>query len=377
MSNGAVNRWTLAVVVALITILFLAMIRQFIMPLILAGIFSALSYPIYSKFEKWFKGRRSPASAVTVIIILCVIIVPLSGLLTIVAAQAVKIGTIAKPWIEQQISEPGTITGLLQQHLPFYETIAKPFEQYHDQIISKAGELIGSLSSFIIDKFKAATIGTANMIISVFIMLYCMFFFLIEGDKILKKILYYLPLEDHDERRLLDKFTSITRATLKGTLIIGILQGGLAGLAFAVLGIHSAVFWGTLMAVLSVIPSVGSAIIWFPTVIYLLVAGHIAKGIILFVFCAFVVGSMDNLLRPKLVGKDTEMHELMILFGTLGGIIMFGMVGMIIGPVVAGLFVTVWEIYGMEFREILPEVKIFSQKEKVDLCEEDIKEDQE
>ena len=377
MNNGAVNRWTLAVVVALITILFLAMIRQFIMPLILAGIFSALSYPIYSKFEKWFKGRHSPASAVTVIIILCVIIVPLSGLLTIVAAQAVKIGTIAKPWIEQQISEPGTITGLLQQHLPFYETIAKPFEQYHDQIISKAGELIGSLSSFIIDKFKAATIGTANMIISVFIMLYCMFFFLIEGDKILKKILYYLPLEDHDERRLLDKFTSITRATLKGTLIIGILQGGLAGLAFAVLGIHSAVFWGTLMAVLSVIPSVGSAIIWFPTVIYLLVAGHIAKGIILFVFCAFVVGSMDNLLRPKLVGKDTEMHELMILFGTLGGIIMFGMVGMIIGPVVAGLFVTVWEIYGMEFREILPEVKIFSQKEKVDLCEEDIKEDQE
>jgi len=377
MDKGSINKWTLAVVVLLISILFLAMIRQFIMPLILAGIFSALSYPIYLKFEKWFGNRRSPASAVTVIIILCVIIVPLSGLLAIVAAQAVKIGAIAKPWIEQQISEPVAITNLMQQHMPFYETIIKPFEQYQDQIISKAGELIGSMSSFIIDKFKAATIGTAHMIISVFIMLYCMFFFLIEGDKILKKILYYLPLEDHDERRLLDKFTSITRATLKGTLVIGILQGGLAGLAFAVLGIPSAVFWGTLMAVLSVIPSVGSAIIWAPTVIYLLVTGHIAKGIILFVFCAFVVGSMDNLLRPKLVGKDTEMHELMILFGTLGGIIMFGMVGMIIGPIIAGLFVTVWEIYGLEFKEILPEVKIFSQKEKIELSEKNPGEDPE
>ena len=375
MSKGNVNRWTLGVVVLLISVLFLAMIRQFIMPLILAGIFSALSYPIYSKFEKWFKGKRGPASAVTVIIILCVIILPLSGLLVIVAAQAVKVSSVAAPWIKDQLSQPHAITNLLQQYMPFYETIIKPFEQIQDQIIAKAGELAGSLSSFIIDKFKAGAIGTANMIISVFIMLYCMFFFLIEGDKILKKILYYLPLEDHDERRLLDKFTSVTRATLKGTLVIGILQGGLAGLAFAVLGIPSALFWGTLMAVLSVIPSVGSAIIWFPTVIYLLITGHVAKGIILFVFCAFVVGSMDNLLRPKLVGKDTEMHELMILFGTLGGIIMFGMVGMIIGPVIAALFVTVWEIYGIEFKEVLPEVKIFSQKEKAGVCEEAPKEE--
>ena len=377
MSKGTINTWTLAIVVLSISGLFLAMIRQFIMPLLLAGIFSALSYPIYSKFKKWFGERRGPASAVTVLIILCVIIVPLSGLLAIVTAQAVKIGALATPWIKKQISEPAAISGLLQHHMPFYETIIKPFEQYQDQIISKAGELIGGLSSFIIDKFKAATIGTANMIVSVFIMLYCMFFFLIEGDSILKKILYYLPLEDHDERRLLDKFTSITRATLKGTLVIGILQGGLAGLAFAVLGIPSAVFWGTLMAVLSVIPSIGSAIIWFPTVIYLLVTGHIAKGVILFVFCAFVVGSMDNLLRPKLVGKDTEMHELMILFGTLGGIFMFGIVGMIIGPVVAGLFVTVWDIYGIEFKEVLPEVKIFSQRETSETCADNTEQDME
>jgi predicted PurR-regulated permease PerM len=292
--------------------------------------------------------------------------VPLAGLLGIVANQAVKIGTAAKPWIEHQISEPGTLSQSLQS-LPFYETI----EPYRNQIISKAGELVGSTSGFIIEKLTSATMGTFNIIVGVFIMLYCMFFFLIEGDRILEKILYYLPLEDHDERRILDKFTSITRATIKGTLVIGVLQGGLAGLAFAVLGIPSAVFWGTVMAVLSVIPSVGSALVWFPAVIYLVTTGHIAKGIGLFVFCAFVVGSLDNLLRPKLVGKDTQMHELMILFGTLGGIFMFGMVGIIIGPIIAGLFVTVWEIYGIAFQDVLPEVKLFPQKEKLETLEEE------
>jgi len=366
MNKGTVNKWTLLVVVLLISALFFAMIRQFLMAIFLAGIFSALSFPMYRKFEIWFGGRRIPASAVTIIVIVCVILVPLASLLGIVANQAVKIGTVAKPWIEHQISEPGTLSQSLQS-LPFYETI----EPYRNQIISKAGEMAGSMSGFIIDKLTSATMGTFNIVINVFIMLYCMFFFLIEGDLILKKMLYYLPLEDHDERRILDKFTSITRATIKGTLVIGVLQGGLAGLAFAVLGIPSAVFWGTVMAVLSVIPSVGSALVWFPAVIYLAATGHIAKGIGLFVFCAFVVGSLDNLLRPKLVGKDTQMHELMILFGTLGGIFMFGTVGIIIGPIIAGLFVTVWEIYGIAFQDVLPEVKLFSQKEEPETLEEE------
>lgn len=123
-----------------------------------------------------------------------------------------------------------------------------------------------------------------------------------------------MPLKDHDEQRILDKFTSVTRATLKGTLMIGVLQGGMAGLAFAFLGIPSTVFWGTIMAILSVIPSIGSALVWVPTAIYLAITGHLAKGIGLFIFCGAVVGSLDNLLRPILVGKDTQMHELMIFF---------------------------------------------------------------
>jgi predicted PurR-regulated permease PerM len=216
--------------------------------------------------------------------------------------------------------------------------------------------MVGGISGFLINRLSSVTLGTVNFLFMLFIMLYTMFFFLMDGDKLIDKILYYLPLEDHDERRILNKFTSVTRATLKGTAVIGLLQGVLAGSAFAVVGIDSAVFWGTVMAVLSFIPGIGAALVWVPAVIFLAATGHLAKAIGLGVFCAAVVGSIDNLLRPILVGRDTQMHELMILFGTLGGIIMFGVVGIIIGPIIAALFVTVWDIYGLAFKEVLPEV---------------------
>jgi len=214
-----------------------------------------------------------------------------------------------------------------------------------------------SISNFLINGLSSAAFGTVNFLFMGFIFLYTMFFFLMEGDKLLARILYYLPLKDQDESRLLEKFTSVTRATLKGTAIIGVIQGGLAGLAFVVVGIDSAIFWGTIMTVLSIIPAVGSGLIWFPAAIILFVGGSHVKAVGLLLFCGLLVGSLDNFLRPRMVGRDIKMHDLMILFGTLGGISLFGIIGFIIGPIVAALFITVWEIYGEAFRDVLPEVK--------------------
>jgi predicted PurR-regulated permease PerM len=204
-----------------------------------------------------------------------------------------------------------------------------------------------------------------------FVMLYSMFFFLLDGDKFMKKMMYYLPLNSSDENHMLDKFTSVTRATLKGTLLIGVLQGGLAGLAFFVVGLPNAVFWGAIMAVLSIIPSVGSALVWIPAAIILIANGQMAAGIGLIIFCGVLVGSLDNLLRPILVGKDTKLHELMIFLSTLGGIFMFGVVGLFVGPSIASLFVAIWEMYGVAFKDILPEVKSTSstQDSNIDTTE--------
>ena len=352
MNKEAINKWVLLLLVFFISALFLSMIRQFLMAIFLAGIFSALSYPLYRRFERWFGGRRGLASIATLVLIVFVIIIPLGALMGIVTAEAIKVGEAVTPWVAKRLSQPDEISNALKS-LPIYDRI----EPYRNLILTRAGQLVGHISGFLINRLRSVTLGTVNFIFMLFIMLYTMFFFFMDGDKLINKILYYLPLEDQDERRMLNKFTSVTRATLKGTAVIGILQGTLAGAAFAVVGIDSAVFWGAIMAVLSFIPGIGT-LVWGPAVIILAATGHLAKAIGLGVFCAAVVGSIDNLLRPILVGRDTQMHELMILFGTLGGIIMFGMVGIIIGPIIAALFVTIWDIYGVAFQDVLPSVGV-------------------
>ncbi len=346
------NRFSMAFLLlaaVFISVLFILMIRSFLIAVLMAGIFSALARPLYGHFERRFRGRRSPASLASLLVIILVVLIPLGGLLGIVAAEAIRVGESVMPWIQKQLSEPTGLADLLQK-LPFYAQI----EPYQEQILRKAGELIGSASEFMIAGLSSATVMTVNFLFQLFVFLYSMYFFLMEGDKLLAKITFYIPLEEKDERRMLGKFTSVTRATLKGTAVIGIIQGGLAGLAFALVGIPSAVFWGTIMVVLSVIPGIGTGLVWIPAAVILAASGHLAKGVALALFCGLVVGSCDNLLRPRLVGKDTQLPELLIFFGTLGGLIFFGVLGFIIGPIVAALFVTIWEIYGEVFKHVLP-----------------------
>jgi len=351
MNQGVVNKTVLAVMVIAITALFLSMIHQFFMAILLAGLFSAMARPIYRRFRVLFKGRRHLASATTMLLMIVVVLIPLLLLVGVIVGQAIDVGQAVTPWIKQNLEQPDKLTAYLQD-LPFYEYL----EPYRGIILEKAGQLVGSVSNWIVGGLSQATFGTANFLFMTFVFLYTIYFLQMDGGKLVKKILYYLPLNSDDESLMLDKFTSVTRAMLKGTLMIGILQGGLAGIAFAVAGIDNAVFWGTIMAVLSVIPSVGSALVWIPASIILIMQGEVTAGVGLLAFCGLIVGSLDNVLRPMLVGKDTKMHELMIFFGTLGGILMFGIAGILIGPVIASLFVTIWELYGIAFSDYLPEV---------------------
>jgi len=334
-----------------ISALFFSMIHPFLMAIFLAGLFSAMARPVYRRLNIKFKGHRHLASVTTLLLMIVVVLIPLFLLVGLIVGQAIDVGQTVTPWIKLNLEQPDKLTAYLQQ-LPFYEYI----EPYRGIILEKAGQLVGTISNWIVGGLSQATLGTANFLFMTFVFLYTMYFFQMEGGKLIKKILYYLPLNSDDESLMLDKFTSVTRATLKGSLMIGVLQGGLAGGAFAVAGIDNAVFWGTVMAVLSVIPSVGSALVWLPASIILIMQDSIAAGVGLMVFCGLIVGSLDNVLRPILVGKDTKMHELMIFFGTLGGILMFGIAGIFIGPVIASLFVTIWELYGIAFNDYLPEV---------------------
>jgi predicted PurR-regulated permease PerM len=345
-SNGFLLLLTIGV-----SILFFRMIRPFFMAVLLAGIFSGMAYPLYRRLQRWFKGRKAPASIATILIVLLLIVGPLSGFLGIVVSQAINVSQSVSPWVEQQVGQTDRLDELLSR-LPFYQK----WEPYKNQVAAKIGQFAGNIGSFLVNSVASATRGTASFMLSLFIMLYAMFFFLMGGREILEKILYYMPLGPKEENRMVEKFVSVTRATIKGTMVIGLIQGTLAGLGFFVAGIGGAAFWGTVMAVLSIIPGVGTALVWIPAVIYLIAVGKITAGILLAVWCIAIVGTVDNVLRPNLVGRDTKMSDLMILLGTLGGILVFGAVGFIVGPIIAALFVTIWEMYGEAFKEYLPEV---------------------
>jgi len=350
MTTTKFRRSFLILLVGGISIAFLAMIRTFLMTILMAALFTAVSRGLFRRLTRLMRGREAPAAIATLLVLLAVVVVPLLVVLGAVANEARRVNETILPGVQDLINQPSQLDEWLRL-LPGYDRIAP----YRSQILTKAGELVGSAGGFMFNALSATTRAGVLFIFHFVVMLYTMYFFLIDGPKILKAIMAHLPMAESDKDRMLEKFVSVARATLKGTVIIGLVQGVLGGLAFWVAGIEGAIFWGTVMTVLSIIPGIGSALVWVPAAILLVATGSVLKGILLAAFCALVIGSVDNLLRPVLVGRDTQMHELLIFFSTLGGLLAFGAMGFILGPILAALFLTVWEIFGTSFQRELQE----------------------
>ncbi len=346
------HRVFILILVAVISAVFLQMIRGFIVTVLMAAIFSGLAHPLYRRVLHLVRGRRATAAVLTLLVVLLVVVTPLVVFMGIVATEALDISQSVTPWVRQHIREPSKL-GQLLERLPYADQIQAQVQAYSAPIIEKMGELAGRVSSFLVNSLSAATRGTVGFLFQLFVMLYAMFFFLAGGRQVLHRTLGYVPLPEADKELMVDKFVSVARATLKGTFVVGVVQGGLAGLALAVVGIQGATFWGTLMVVLSIVPALGTALVWVPAVAYLFAVGKTTSAIGLALWCALIVGTVDNFLRPKLVGRDTKMPDLLILLSTFGGLSMFGVVGFVLGPIIAALFIAVWRIYGAAFGELL------------------------
>jgi predicted PurR-regulated permease PerM len=337
--------------VAGISLLFLLVIRRFLLAVLLAAVFSGMAYPLYRWMLRRLWRRRALAGIATILVLLLGVALPLAGFLTMVAAEAVQVSQGAGDWFQQQQGRLDDLRSLAER-IPFAGRLLPESESLVEQFREVAARTGGAL----VGKVAAATRGTLNLFLQLFVLLYAMFFFLLDGPDILRKILYYIPLAPAEEEALLERFVSVTRATLKGSLLIGAIQGAAAGLAFWATGVPGPAFWGTVMVVLSVIPALGAALVWIPAVVYLFLVGKVAAGVVLLAWCALVVSTIDNFLRPRLVGRDARMSDLLILLSTLGGIFLFGAVGFIVGPIVAALFVAIWHIYGETFSDWLPAV---------------------
>jgi len=330
----------LTLLLTLVSVAFVVMIRRFLIPVLLAAIFAAMVSPLYRRLLPLFRGHRAVASLVTVLVIFLVVFIPLTLFTGILVSEAVQVSNTAVPWIQKQLSHPDQFMSWLQR-LPLADRIMP----HQEQLLQRLAEAVRSLGTTVVNLLSGITRGTVTFLFNLAIMLYAMFFFLMDGRRYLDGIMESIPLSRDECTRIEERFVSVTRAALNSTIVIGLIQGTLGGLGLAVTGVNGAVFWGTLMAVLAMIPGVGTALVWVPMCIYLFATGRVAVTIGLAIYFALVVGSVDNVLRPRLVGKGTQLPDLLVLMSTLGGLMLFGAVGFILGPVLAALFITMWSIF--------------------------------
>jgi predicted PurR-regulated permease PerM len=193
--------------------------------------------------------------------------------------------------------------------------------------------------------------STFDFVVSLFVMVYLLFFLLRDGEALSRRFRSALPLRGEHKQALFEAFTVVVRATVKGSLVVAALQGALGGLIFWLLGIHAPLLWAVLMAVLSLLPAVGSALVWLPVALYLVSTGAVWQGVVLVAYGVLVIGLVDNFLRPILVGQDARMPDYLVLVSTLGGIAVLGVNGVVVGPLIAALFIAAWGIFSAARRE--------------------------
>lgn len=321
--------------------------QPFLTAIVAAAILTALFKRPYHWFEKWTRGHRVLSSLLTCLLVIVIIVTPIFFILSLAAGEANT--------LYQTLGEESSVEGMLgraletAQGLPYVNIFFDAQTMDERRIL----ESVRQFSQNALDWLQVAYQGIMNFVFWIFVMFFTLFYFFIDGKRALQSLMQLSPLRDEHDKLLIQKFISISRATLKGTLVIGLLQGFLGGVAFWIASIPSPAIWGLVMVLFSVIPMIGTAFIWVPAGIILFLIGDIWQGIFILAFGAGVISVIDNILRPKLVGQDTQMHPLMVFFATLGGIALFGLPGFVIGPIIVSLFLALVEIYNIEFRDQL------------------------
>lgn len=348
MRFKTVQSGTFILLVVLTTLAFLGLIQDFIQPIFWAVVLAVLFRPMQERWLRVCGHRASLAAVLTVFSIVLVVIVPLFLVGVAVSRESIALyERIASG--ELDVREP---VRALERMAPVVTDYLQELGIDTQRIKENLSGAAVAASQFVASRALGIGRDALRFTVLFFLMLYLLFFFVRDGDQFVETVIWALPLGDVRERRLFSKFAEVARATIKSTLVVGVVQGTLGGLLFWMLGIPAAVFWGVIMTLLSLLPAVGSVIVWGPAAVILLVTGEVAKGLVLIIAGTVIIGLVDNVLRPILVGRETHMPDFLILLATLGGLTVFGLSGVVIGPVIAAFFLVVWEMFGQEYAEV-------------------------
>jgi predicted PurR-regulated permease PerM len=348
MEDRKLSRYFFVAVLIGTAVLFFRMVRLFLLPVLLAAVFVTLFYPLYEWLLKTLRGRKTLASFLCCLLLLLVLVVPLYLVAEMVTREAIDFYRSAQ-------ANFGDIGQKLQASLLRLRDLPLARDLELDRIdwsstLRNTASSAGSLVATVINKTSR---GTIQVLILLFITLFTMFYFFRDGRDLLRRVRALIPLDREYKNAIATRFSAVARATVKGTLVIALVQGTLSGLTLWIFGVGSPFLWGVVATFLAVIPLMGSWLVLYPAALFQILTGHLWQGIGILLVTVIVIVNIDNLLRPRLVGQETGMHDLMVFFSTLGGISMFGPMGFIVGPMIAALFLSLLDIYSAEFRDHL------------------------
>jgi predicted PurR-regulated permease PerM len=338
--------------------LFYQVLKPFLISLLWAGILALILYPVYERLKILLKNKSSISSLIMTFLTVCIIVIPL---ILITASLSIEIFDIYKSAQSSgefeklgQIAQKFTKLDTLKEFVPsgILEKVVKNFDLGQldlQEIIIKG---VGTMSNYLLGKFQDIARNLTSFIFNFIIMVFALFFFFRDGKGICEELITLIPMKETEKTKISAIFSNTIDAVIMGSLAIAVVQGLLVGLIFWILGISYPVIAGALSFVLSILPLIGAVVVWAPVGIYLLFTGSIAKGIILLLFGALVISTVDNVLRPLIIGGRVKLPTLFLLLSIIGGIQYFGFSGIVLGPVLLAVFISFVEIYKQTYKEL-------------------------
>jgi predicted PurR-regulated permease PerM len=340
-------RYVLPILLVLVSIAFAALILGFYKAIVWAFVFALLSRPVYEALQRRLGGRDMAAAGLTTLVVVLVVLVPAVAFGMVLANQAADVAQSIQDGGIDPAAPVKFVTGLAPRLEDGLEAIGLDL----GNLTSRASEAVASGGEFLASQALELGQGALRTALLLALTIYLLFFFLLDGRRILRFIYEAFPIEGPGESYLFREIARVTHATVKGIIVIGIVQGTMGGITFALLGIPNAVLWGVAMAIATILPIVGTAIVWLPAALILFAGGFWIKGILMLIAGTVFIGLVDNLLRPRVVGRDTKIPDYIVLLATLGGLGAFGLTGLVLGPVIAGIFLACWRMYRPELLE--------------------------
>ena len=333
---------SLLFLVATATLLFALILWPFFGAVCWAIFIAIVFWPLHLRDLRGSRNRRNKAAAASLTVILLIVILPMAMLAASIAQEA---SVLVEQMRSGQI-QVSTYFDRAVEALPAWaRNMLNRFGMADLKLLQqKVLVLLGASGQALTSRVVGIGQVTLDFIVAFFTMIYMLFFMFRDGDQLSQSVARAIPLNPQHTRRLLTQFATVVRATVKGNIVVALVQGALGALAFWVLGLAGAVLWGAVMAFLSLLPAVGAAMVWGPVALYFFFTGEVVKGVGLVAWGTLVIGLVDNFLRPVMVGKDTRMPDYLVLVATLGGIVVFGLNGFVIGPVIAAVFLVSWEM---------------------------------